>query len=316
MDVPGNQSSEQVEPDPRLRRLDRLRQTRGWSFSGPVAEFAAASGAGFDPVGQVVGTTVLFLGSLIGGPCLTTSLYNDLLERLSAARRVALERAVAECQALGGDGIVGVRMSATKFLSDTMEFTVEGTAVRARSRTRPGTPFTTHVSGQDLAKLLRAEWLPVGLVFGIALASRHFDDGMFQQTRRGVGAAGNREVSGYTHLVNDARRDARKALEAAVQDRGGQGAVVQDMTLHYSERPCPLFDQHADYLAEATILGSAIVPLDQSGPPAQRAPLAIMRLDMRPEPAAEPEAEPTVIPRLSLSDRAFAYRHRRTDQSW
>lgn len=280
-----------------------------------MGEFAAASSAGFDPVGQVFGTTVLYLGSLAGGPCFTTSLYNDLLEQLSAARRVALERAVAECQALGGDGIIGVRMSSTKFLSDTMEFTVEGTAVRARSHTRPGAPFTTHVSGQDSATLLRAEWMPVALVFGTALASRHFDDSMFQQTRRGLGAAGNREVAGYTQLINDARRDARRALEAAVRDGGGQGAVVQDMTLHYTERECPLFDQHADYLAEATILGSAIIPLERSGPTAQRAPLAIMRLDPRPEPAAKPDAGPAIVPRPSLGDRAFVYWSRRTGQS-
>jgi uncharacterized protein YbjQ (UPF0145 family) len=316
VDVAGSHLSEPVEPDPQSTRLDRLRRTRSWSFSGPVGEFAAASIARFDPVGQVLGTTVLYLGSLTGGPCFTTSLYNDLLERISAARRVALERAVAECQALGGDGIIGVRMSSTKFLSDTMEYTVEGTAVRARSHTRPGTPFTTHVSGQDLAKLLRADWMPVALVFGIALASRHFDDSMFRQTRRGLGAAGNREVAGYTQLINDARHDARTALEAAVQDRGGQGAVVQDMTLHYTERECPLFDQHADHLAEATILGSAIVPLEQSAPAAQRAPLAILRLDPRPEAAAKPEAGPAIIPRPSLSDRAFAYRSRRTGQSW
>ena len=244
-----------------------------------MGEFAAASIAGFDPVGQVFGTTVLYLGSVAGGPCFTTSLYNDLLERLYSARRVALERAVAESRALGGDGIIGMQVSSTNFLSDTMEFTVEGTAVRARSRTRPGTPFTTHVSGQDLAKLLRAGWMPVALVYGIALASRHFDESMFRQTRRDRGAAGNREVSGYTQLINDARHDARRALEAAVRDRGGQGAVIQGMTLHYSERECPLFDQRSDYLAQATVLGSAILPLGRGGPAAQPAPLAIMRLD-------------------------------------
>lgn len=318
MDVAGKQAGEPVEPvepDPQSTRLDRLRHTRSWSFSGPVGEFAAAAIAGFDPVGQVFGTTVLYLGSLTGGPCFTTSLYNDLLEQLSAARRVALDRAVAECQSLGGDGIVDVRMSCTKFLSDTMEFTVEGTAVRARSHIRPGTPFTTHFRGPDLTKLLRADWMPVALVFGIALASRHFDDSMFRQTRRGLGAAGNREVAGYTQLVNDARHGARTALEAAVQEQGGRGAVAQDMTLHYSERECPLFDQYADYLAEATILGSAIIPLERSGPTAQRAPLAIMRLDPRPEPAAKPDAGPAIVPRPSLGDRAFVYWSRRTGQS-
>jgi uncharacterized protein YbjQ (UPF0145 family) len=148
--------------------------------------------------------------------------------------------------------------------------------------TRPDTPFTTHVSGQDLAKLLQAGWMPLALVLGISVAAIHFDDSMFQQTRRGIGAVGNREVVGYTQLVNDARREARRALESAVRDQGGEGAVV-----------------------EATIVGSAIVAFERSQPPTTRAPLAIMRLDQRAEGTTEPERGSHAG--ASLGDRAFAY---------
>jgi len=233
--------------------------------------------------------------------------HNPLLARLYTARRVALERAVAECQALGGDGIIGVRMTCANFFSDTMEFTVEGTAVRAHSLTRPGTPFTTHACGQDLARLLRSGWMPCALVFGIAIASCHFDESMFQQTSRGIGAAGNREVSGYTRVVNDARREARRALADAVRDHGGQGAVVQEMTLHFTERECPSFEQRLDYVVEATILGTAIVSFERSEPTARRAPLAIMRLDHGSEATSEPEPGPGVTAGPGLGDRAFAY---------
>jgi uncharacterized protein YbjQ (UPF0145 family) len=223
------------------------------------------------------------------------------------ARRAALERAVAECRALGGDGIVGARMICGDFFSGTVEFTVEGTAVRARSQTRASVPFTTHVGGQDLAKLLEAGWMPFALVFGFGIASCHFDPSMFQETRRGVGAAGNREVSGYTRVVNDARREARRALEIAVGDQGGQGAVVEEMTMRFSERACPSMEERLDYVVEVRVVGSAIVPFDRSTPSAQRAPLAIMRLDRSPEVISGEESGARVAAEPSLGDRAVAY---------
>jgi uncharacterized protein YbjQ (UPF0145 family) len=324
VDAPGHheagRAAARAEADPRLSRLDRLRHARGWSFAGPVGGFGAASIAGFDPVGQVFGTTVAYPGPVAYDRCFVTTgpatprtdqtsadPYNPVLARLYTARRLALERAVAECQALGGDGIIGARMSCANFFTDTMEFTIEGTAVRAHSSTRPAAPFTTHVRGQDLARLLSSGWMPFALVTGIAIASCHFDESMFQQTRRGVGAAGNREVSGYTRVVNDARRGARSALETAVRGQGGQGSVIQDMTLCFSERECPSFEERLDYVVEATILGSAIVPFERSEPAVRRAPLAIMRLDRDSGATAEPEPGPGVTAGPSLGDRAFAY---------
>lgn len=320
MAVPGDHDAGTAGPDPRLSRLDRLRQASGWSFPGPVGEFGATSIVGFEPVGQVFGTTVAYLGPPGLGRCFvpvpraaaptgrsTADPHNRLLAKLTAARRLALERAVAECQALGGDGIIGARMSSGPFFTDTVEFTVEGGAVRAQASTRPAEPFTTHVSGQELSQLLRSGWMPFALVFGLAIAACHFDGTMFDQTSRGVGTAGNHEVSGYTSLVNDARREARTALEYAVRERGGAGAVIQEMTLHFGERECPLAEQRFDYVAEAAVLGSAIVPFDRSGPAAQPGPLAIMRLDRRSEPAAAAVPGPDAVPGPSLGDRAFAY---------
>jgi uncharacterized protein YbjQ (UPF0145 family) len=312
-----------------------------------VGAFGAATSAGFDPVGQVFGATVAYLGPAGLGRCFvpggstrrdgqtSADPYNALLGKLVAARKLAFERAVEECRALGGDGIIGMRAATEDFFTDTVKFTVQGTAVRARAQTRPETPFTTHVSGQDLARLLDSGRMPFALVFGMAIAACHFDDTMFRQTRRGVGAAGNREVSGYTRLVNDARRQARRELEDAVRERRGEGAVVHEATLRFSERECPLFNQRVDYLAEATILGSAIVSLGEGAAYAARPPMTIMRLDARSEKVAEqgaeagtepmtgartdPKAEaeagsgpgPDTLPRPGLSDRAFAYRYGR-----
>jgi uncharacterized protein YbjQ (UPF0145 family) len=297
-------------------------QATGWSALGPIGGFGAASIAGFDPVGQVFGTTVAYLGhvgNIRFNRCFVSSSakqadrttavpHNPLLAALVAARKLVLDRAVEKCGALGGDGIIGMRMRAEDFFTDTVKFSVEGTAVRARSLTRPATPFTTHVDGQDLARLLRSGWMPVALVFGVAIAACHFDDSMFDQTARGIGAVGNREVHGYTRLVNDARHEARGALERAVRDRGGQGAVVHEMTLRFEERPCPLQEQHSDYVVEAMVLGSAIVSFERAEPTTRQTPLTIMRLDRRTaDRLDEPVPTPGASARPTRSDRAFAY---------
>ncbi|HTJ72937.1 MAG TPA: heavy metal-binding domain-containing protein [Actinospica sp.] len=323
-----------VAKDPQIKRLTRLRNSRGWSFPSPVGGFTATEIAGFDPVGQVFGATVAYLGPSNLGLCFVPNgsgsrggqrggarscadPSNPLLAKITAARGIAIERAVAECQALGGDGIIGMRVNTTGIFTESVEVIVEGTAVRARSLTRPPEPFTTHVSGPDLARLLRSGWMPFALVSGLSMAACHFEDAMFQQTRRGVGTAANREVTGYTRLVNDARREARAALDYAVHRQQGEGAVIDGITLQFSERECPDFDQRADYLAQATILGTAIIPFDRTIPTTPRPPLTIMRLDARTEtgtgaaattrPGPEPESGPSIVPKTSLGDKTFAY---------
>lgn len=276
----------------RSDRVERLRHAGAWSASGTVGQFAALRAAGFEPVGQVFGASVLHIPAATRAtlPRCTgkgTDLADapgstgGLLER--GARRVVLERATAECRALGGDGIIGVRLSVVPHPSGGMQFTAEGTAVRAASRIRPATPFTTHVSGPDLARLLGAGWMPFCVLFAFAIGSHHDDTGTWVDTRRVVGAEGNREVYTYTRLVNDTRRAARDQLAPAVQACGGQGVVTAEMTLRVSERECPRLEHQHDHIAEAGFLGSALAALPKRKQAAPRT-LSIMRLNQGQEP--------------------------------
>lgn len=254
----------------RLDRIERLRQVDAWSAEGTVGGFAALRAAGFEPVGDVFGASVLHLGSVKHVQSLCSGGRTDvatdpadslLLRELYGARRVVLERAVAECRALGGDGIIGAQLRAVRHPVEGTQFTVEGTAVRAHGRVRPPAPFTTHVSIQDFVRLLSAGWLPFAVVVGLGIGSYHDDWGTTVQTRRAVGIAGNQEVDSYTRLVGDVRRVARKQLEAAALRRGGQGAVVDEMTLQIGERECPTWEHAHDHTAEVSLLGSALVTL-------------------------------------------------------
>lgn len=295
---------------------------RAWDSLLSVRDFAAVTGVGFDPVGQVLGTSVISLGYVSrGGRCSSRGSYASRTDLASAqegsfgrvlrqrygARRRVLSRVIDECRALGGDGIIGVTLSIRPFPAGGTEFTMRGTAVRARSGIHPQTPFTSHLSAQEFARLLRAGWVPAALVFGISLGARHDDLRTRQRTR--LRATG--EVPGYSDVIRDTRRDARDQLQKAVADHGADGVVADQMTLHLSDRECPAQEGRRDHVAEATILGTAIVSFGQSGKAGDAPPLTIMRANSPPAatgsshrddatPAwAQPESEGRFLDRVS-----------------
>jgi uncharacterized protein YbjQ (UPF0145 family) len=318
-----------MRADPAGLRAEGLRDGQAWGSLLSARDFAAISGVGFDPVGYVFGTAVVHLGyAPRGGQCSGSTSYtprtdlasamsgpfNALLRKATGVRRLALRRAVQQCEALGGDGIVGVTLSIKPFPAGGTEFTLQGTAVRARTVTRPATPFTSHVSAQEFARLLRAGWVPTAIVFGIALGARHDDIRTWRQARR---SAGNLEVRNYTHLVNDTRRDARNQLAQAVAAQGGDGVVVTEMTLHISERECPTNEGNHDHVAEATILGTAVASFGRPPAGEGRAPLTIMHLNPAPAvpggllaagpPAGLPEPPPAhAVPEGGPFDRLMS----------
>lgn len=262
-----------------------------WNSALSSAEFAAVKGVGFDPVGQVLGTAVFNIGytglwgcpgawSTTGGAKAPSSAWSPSLGPLAktmyTARRQAVARAVAECRALGGDGIVGVTLRVGEFPAGGLEFTAVGTAVRARTRIRPQAPFTSHVSGQDFAKLIRTGWVPTGLAFGIALAARHDDWRTIGPNRW---TAENQEVDGYTQLINRARQDARKQLALDATRHGGDGVVMDEMELRVEESECPTYETSRDVIAEAVFVGTSISRFTGSERPSGPGPLTIMRLE-------------------------------------
>lgn len=284
-------------------------------------DFAAITSVGFQPVGQVLGAAVVRLGYVSrGGKCSSKRSYtsatdlasaesgpfNLLLRKRYGARNQALSRAIDDCRALGGDGIVGMSLRIAPFPAGGTEFTVLGTAVRARTDIRPAAPFSSHVSAQEFARLLRAGWVPATLIFGIALGARHDDFRTREQTR--LNATG--EVRGYTRLVNDTRQDARRQLEKAVAAQGAGGVVIDEMTLHLGERECPAEERAHDHVAEVAFLGTTIVSFEASAGPGAPAPLTIVRLDAppaapdgpgtgsSPRPSPQPDSEGGFLDRV------------------
>jgi len=292
--------------------MAEIRRSGTWGSALSVDEFASIRSTGFEPVGQVLGAAVYNIGYTGGYGCPAfgsgygmarlgplggtpynsitvtsgsgrNNAYGPLVQTLYQARRTAIGRMTAECQELGGHGVVGVRLTVGPFPAGGLEFKAIGTAISAPGDHRLREPFTSDLTGQDFAKLIVAGWVPVGLVLGISVGARHDDWITVNQTRWG---AGNTEVHGYTELVNDTRHDARLQLERDVARHGADGVVVQDMSVRIGEHECPMQEGRRDHVAEAMIVGTGIAHFGRRRAPDLPPPLAIMSLDPQRRQAA------------------------------
>src|SRR3954468_2282529 len=162
-------------PDDAMRRLAQMRPGQATSlFTSDLSvnEFLLVREAGFRPMGLVLGSSIYHVGIQFGRWS-----RNQELEQLSQAmyhaRELAMSRMEAEADALGADGIVGVRLDIEfkEFGSDLAEFIAIGTAVKGDApppgggtwRNRHHQPFTSDLSGQDFWTLIQAGYAPLGM---------------------------------------------------------------------------------------------------------------------------------------------------------
>ena len=243
-----------------------------------AADAASLGGVGFVPVGEVMGCVVEHIGwggygcgayysgmgfsgrTLIVPPTVTSGRaglggYGPYAKALYYGYDVALHRMLLEAQALGADGVVGVRWTQEK-LDDVgnREFVALGTAVRSSCGIQPAHLFATDLGGADVAKLLHAGWVPTGLIVGISVGVRHDD----YYTRAQAAPMGGRnvEVAGFTELVSWVRADARLQFAQKAARQGGDAAVVSDMSMHFWG--AEVGENHRDHVAQAIVTGTSI----------------------------------------------------------
>jgi uncharacterized protein YbjQ (UPF0145 family) len=277
-------------PPVAAERIRRATAGGPWTSLLTAPAAAGLEVAGFDPVGEVMGSIVLHVGwagyrgcgSLAGfggwaTPTTTVAGYAPYVDALHHGYGTALDRMLQETVAIGGDGVVGVSLRVDQLDARSREFVALGTAVRARGEARPPRPFSTDLPAYDVAKLLRAGWMPSDLVFGISVGIRHDDWRTRQQSTWG---AGNVEVSGYTDLVTHVRADARNRFAAHVHRTGAEGAVVSSMTLRTWEvEPS---ENHRDHVGEASVFGTGLVSFRTAAAPRTLTYLPLRRSQERP----------------------------------
>lgn len=274
-------------PAPARARAAAGQSSGTWGSTLTCQELAAISDAGFEPVGQVFGAAVYAAGSASGASCPGASgpqvrerddagSFAPLVAAMYQARRAAIDRMTAECAALGGHGVVGVRLSREPFPLGGLAFTAIGTAVRAaNAMLGPRVPFSCDVSGKDFARLLRGGWVPAGLALGIAVGGRHDDRVTTRQARLW---AANAEMAGWTELVNRSRRDARRHLDEDIRRFGAEGVVTAGMRMQVRQRDCPVATGRRDHIVEVTLAGTAIARFSPAGDRNAGPPLAVMSL--------------------------------------
>jgi uncharacterized protein YbjQ (UPF0145 family) len=275
-----------------------IRSSGTWGSALTTEEFAAIRSVGFEPVGQVFGAAVYTAGDTAyscpgiwrppgdGAPTRPATQvsgrggsgsFGPLVLAMYQVRHAAIDRMTAECAELGGNGVVGVRLSRGSFPLGGAEFIAIGTAVRALgAEDGSPAPFTSDLSGQDFAKLIMQGWVPAGLVLGISIGSRHDDLATARQTRW---TSRNAEVAGWTELVNSSWHDARLQLERDVSRLGADGVVVANMGMQVRQQDCPAAVGRRDHVVEATLVGTAIARFARTGSGQAGPALAIMSLD-------------------------------------
>ena len=268
--------SEQWMPPAAVQRLSAMRG------SGPkpalftsdlsVNEFILAKEAGFSPLGFVVGSSVYHVGLQVGRWSQSQEL-TVLTQAMYQARELAMSRMEAEADALGADGVIGVRLEIQFFgaeAGDMAEFLALGTAVRADPggdpslRTRTGKPFTSDLSGQDFWALYQAGWRPLSLVLGTCVY--HVAHQSLRQTMKNLGQ--NTEMPQYTAAVYDARELALSRMQAEAAHVGAEGIVGVRV-----DRASHVWGMHAiEFLAVGTAVG-AVAGAEPMAKPALVLPL-------------------------------------------
>jgi uncharacterized protein YbjQ (UPF0145 family) len=247
-------------PDDAMRRLAQMRPGQATSlFTSDLSvnEVLLVREAGFRPLGLVLGSSIYHVGIQFGRWS-----RNQELEQLSQAmyhaRELAMSRMEGEADALGADGIVGVRLDIEfkEFGSDLAEFIAIGTAVKGDApppggswRNNQRKPFTSDLSGQDFWTLIQAGYAPLGMTMGTCVY--HVAHQRFWQAVGNVGQ--NLEIPQYTEALYDARELAMSRMQAEAEHLGAEGIVGVQM-LSQSHR-------WGGHTTEFFAIGTAVRPL-------------------------------------------------------
>jgi uncharacterized protein YbjQ (UPF0145 family) len=224
-------------PDDAMRRLAQMRPGQATSlFTSDLSvnEFLLVREAGFRPLGLVLGSSIYHVGIQFGRWSKNQEL-ESLSQAMYHARELAMTRMEAEADALGADGIVGVRLDIEfkEFGSDLAEFIAIGTAVKADAapasggtwRNRHNQPFTSDLSGQDFWTLIQAGYAPLGMTMGTCVY--HIAHQRFWQAMGNIGQ--NVEIPQYTEALYDARELAMSRMQAEAEALGAEGIVGVQM---------------------------------------------------------------------------------------
>jgi uncharacterized protein YbjQ (UPF0145 family) len=181
---------------------------------------------GWEPVDLVFGVSVATVPT---GVWTWTRVPGEIAAASNAhnlAVRAAANRLGRECTAVGGHGVVGVRVS-VEVRPHHVDVELMGTAVRPVKGPKPATEaFVSDLSARDFTLLSAAGWYPVGLAFGASFV---------YSPRRGAATAmrqsgQNIELTNLTEAMYSARESAMERMQASGLAMSAQGVVAVRIT--------------------------------------------------------------------------------------
>lgn len=258
------QHQRQALPQHAVERIGAMRGAQGQRFFTSdltVKEFLLVRESGFEAAGLVMGSSIYHVGY-------SNASYNQnqelttLTQAMYSARELAMERMEAEADALGADGIIGVRLKVNRHAwgESLVEFVAIGTAIYARDgsnwRAPSGMPFTSDLSGQDFWMLLKSGYRPVSLVMGNCVyhVAHQTLGGWFKRIGQNV------EMTEFTQGLYDARELAMERMQYEAQVDRASGVVGAEV----HEWSHGAWDSH---VLEFFAVGTAVLPINLAEAP-------------------------------------------------
>lgn len=251
-------------PQHARERIERTRGAQGQRFFTSdlsVNEFLLVREIGFEPAGLVMGSSIFHVGYQRGTWSENQEL-TVLTQAMYQARELAMARMEEEVEALGADGVIGVRLKVNRhaFGEHMVEFLAIGTAVVARENGRAfrmpsGKAFSSDLSGQDFWTLLHSGYRPVSMVMGNCVyhVAHQSLGGWFKTVGRNV------EMVNFTQALYDARELAMERLQYEAQMDGAIGVVGTDI-----QESSHGWESH---IIEFFAVGTSVLPLPGASAP-------------------------------------------------
>jgi uncharacterized protein YbjQ (UPF0145 family) len=213
--------------------------------------------AGYEPMGLVMGTCI-FRPYTFGSwaPMSQSTELTAMSSAMHESRTIAMRRLRSQAARVGGEGVVGVRLSVESNPRE-FRFSAIGTAVTRRTglrnhgdSQRPSEIFTSDLSGKDFALLNAAGYGVLGLVMGICV---------YHVARQSVSTwMKNQNQNVELTLITEALYDSRELAMGRMQDDalalGAQGVVgvkVEEGTHSWGS-----------HVIEFLAIGTAVTSLD------------------------------------------------------
>jgi uncharacterized protein YbjQ (UPF0145 family) len=191
-----------------------------------IDELLLIEDVGFEPLELVLGASYFHIGYQ-SAPYSQNQELVDMSQMMMHARQSAMAEIQSQAQALGADGVLGMRVN-IELEGHHAEFSAVGTAVRRRAgdgakyRDQHGRAFTCDLSGADFWGLVRGGFRPIALVHGVCV---------YHVAHQGLRAwfktaTQNCEMPAFTQALYDARELALSRVQLDASNAGADGGIV------------------------------------------------------------------------------------------